>query len=107
MESDLEIVKKIRDKEDHEDALTRELEKKLKAEVEQLQKDGIARTAETRKKLAADYSRTMDDLRGRMDSMKSEMLREAEEKASKIKLEMSSADLRDLVKRTLTQYLEE
>ncbi len=106
MENDLEIIKKIREKEDQEDKLTEELRNRLKAELEALLKKNESDIQETRKKLQDSHNSSIAEISSKMEKLRQEKLKEAESKADAIKLKLSEEDLKDLVKKVLREYLE-
>lgn len=107
MEGDLDIIRKIREKEDQEEKATEDLRKKLKAELEHLQKNMENKISSERDKLSADYKGTIDRLTREMEAFKSGELKKAQQKADSIKIEMTQKDLKDLIRSVLKKYLEE
>lgn len=107
MDSDLEIIRKIREKEDAENAITRELKEKLNRELEDLKKGGESRISETRTELTEEYDRKMKSLRKKMEELRDRKINEARAKADAVKLHMSDAELRELASEILKKYLED
>lgn len=107
MADDLEIIRKIREKEDAENDITRELKDTLSRELEVLRKEGNTRISETRTELMGDYENKMKSLRKKMEELRDSKISEAKAKADSVKLHMSDADLRDLASEILKKYLED
>lgn len=106
MENDLEVIKKIREKEDQENKATQELKDRLKKELDQVQKESEEKISATRKKLASEYGKKMESTRKKMEELREQVLSDAESRANSVKLQMSDSELRDLVAKILKEYLE-
>lgn len=106
MENDLEIIRKIREKEDQEDSVTKELREKLARELDEIQAESTAKVANTRKSLSSDYEKKIKSLAKKMDELREGAIADARTKAASMKIEMPEKDLRELVARILKEYLE-
>lgn len=107
MDKDLEVIRKIREKEDQENKITEDLKKQLKKELDQLQAESELKIKETAKGLDSDYQKKMESLQKKTSMEREDALNNARAKANALKLRMSDAELKELVNEILTKYLEE
>lgn len=104
---DVEILKQIRER---EEAVRREIEefrKQQEAALEEKRKESAIRISEAEARARAEYEERLNRTREDVERRKREIMDSAMLQASRLKLEMSSAELKKTVMEKLLEYLKE